>query len=71
MDRADRSTDHNANACRVKQLWTINELNDQIVADLKAEMKRHQLRLKGKKAELQERLRTHYRQHHVERSDSQ
>ena len=59
-----KEKDANADVCRAQQAWTISAIDDHKVVDLKAELKKHSEKVKGLKAELQSRLRAHYRQYH-------
>ena len=57
-------TNIEADDCNGRLDWTMADMDGKIVKDLRTELKRHALKVKGLKAELQERLRSHFRDWH-------
>ena len=53
-----------ADDCSERLDWTMDDIDGKIVKDLRTELKRHTLKVKRLKAELQERLRSHFRDWH-------
>ena len=53
-----------ADDCNERMDWTTDDIDGKIVKDLRSELKRQALKVRGLKAELQERLRSHFRDWH-------